>query len=70
MISERMKILNRVIPIPIHFCSFISNWSGANRIVPHFIQQNMMELMMSKCFLQLQISDVIQSDVALQKQVH
>ena len=42
MISERisddippqMKILNMVIPILMHFCSLISNWSVASRIKP------------------------------------
>ena len=45
MISERisddilpqMKILNMVMPILMHFCSFVSNWSIASRIMPHVI---------------------------------
>ena len=48
MISERltdniprqMKILNIVIPILMHICSFVSNWSVARHIVLHDIQQN------------------------------
>ena len=47
MISERIsndippqiKILNMVIPILMHFCSFFSNWSVARCTMPHIIQQ-------------------------------
>ena len=84
MISERisdnippqMKILNMVIPILMHFCSFVPNWSVESGLMPHVIQRNVTKLMTSKGFLQyiadilLQIFDVIQSEVALQKQVH
>ena len=43
MISERisdnippqMKILNTVIPILMHLCSLVSNWSVASPIKPH-----------------------------------
>ena len=34
-IPPQMKILNMVIPIVMHFCSFISNLSVASRIKPH-----------------------------------
>ena len=34
----QMKLLNMVIPILIHFCSFVSNWSVASRIKPHIIK--------------------------------
>ena len=69
MISKRisdemppqMKILNMVIPILMHFCSFVSNLSVASRIKLHVIQQNV------TFFL---FFDVIRSDVELQKQVH
>ena len=47
MISERisddippqMKILNMVIPILMHFCTFDSNRSVESRIKPHVIQK-------------------------------
>ena len=84
MISERIsddippqiKILNMVIPILMHFCSFVSKWSVASRIKPHVIQRIVTLLMMSNYFQQyitgytVAIFDVIQSNVALQKQVH
>ena len=35
-----MKILNMIIPILMHFCGFVSNWSAASRIMPHVIQRN------------------------------
>ena len=46
MISERksddippqMKILNMVIPILMHFCSFVANGRVASSIMPHVIQ--------------------------------
>ena len=41
-IRPQMKILNMVIPILMHFCSFVSNWSLASRIKPHVIQRNVM----------------------------
>ena len=48
MISERisddippqMKVLNMVIPILMHVCSFVSNLSVASRIEPQVIQRN------------------------------
>ena len=48
MISERisdyippqMNILNMVIPILMHFCSFVSNRSVESRIKPHVIHRN------------------------------
>ena len=46
-IPPQMKILNMVIPILIHFCSFVANWYITSRIKPHVIQQNVTELMTS-----------------------
>ena len=76
MISERisddippqMKILNMVIPILMHFCSFISNWSVVSRINRTSSNETISDSI-SKDILS-QISYVIQSDVALQKLVH
>ena len=48
----QMKILNMVIPILMHFCSFISNQSVESHIKPHVIQQNVTLLMTSNYFLQ------------------
>ena len=42
----QMKILYMVIPILMHFCSFVSNWSVASRIIG-----NVAQLMTSNCFL-------------------
>ena len=84
MISERisddiphhMKSLNMVIPILMQFCSFVSNRSLASHIMLHVIKRNVTLLMASNCFLQYMAGytvanfDVIQSEVALQKQVH
>ena len=84
MISERisynippqLEILNMVIPILMHVCSFISNWIVASHIKPHVIQQNVMQLMTSNYFPQyiagytVPIYDIIKSDIALQSQVH
>ena len=33
-IPPQMKILNMVVPILMHFCSFLSNWSDASHIMP------------------------------------
>ena len=60
VISERisddkppqMKILNMVIPILMHFCSFISNWSVASCIKPNVIQRFETKLMTSNYFRQ------------------
>ena len=68
MISERiyddippqMKILNMVIPILMHFCIMSLSLSVASHIKPHVISQDILS----------QNLDVIQSDVALQTQVH
>ena len=68
-----MKKLNTVIPILLHFYSFVSNWSIANRIKPYIIQRNDDAKTISDSILQdilLQNFDVIQSDVAIQNQVH
>ena len=48
MISERIsddippqsKGLNMVIPMPMPFCSFVSNWNIKSGIKPHTIQRN------------------------------
>ena len=39
-IPPQMRILNMVIPILMHFCSFVSNSSIASRIKPHVSQRN------------------------------
>ena len=39
-IPPQMKILNMVIPILMHFCSFVSNWCVASCIKLHVIQRN------------------------------
>ena len=36
----QMKALNMVIPILMHFCSFLLCWGVASRIKPHVIQWN------------------------------
>ena len=36
-VPPKMKNLNMVIPILMHFCSFVSNWSVASLIKPHVI---------------------------------
>ena len=68
-----MKILNMVVPILMHFCSFISNLSVASHIISHIMEREVMSNKnthsISKDLL-FQIFDVIQSEVALQKQVH
>ena len=51
-IPPQMKILNMVITILMHFCSFVSNWSVASLIMPDVIQRNVTLIMTSKCFLQ------------------
>ena len=81
MISERIsndtpsqiKILNIVIPILMHFCRFVSNWSVANRTKATSHPTKCDVINAVKQFptdILSQIFDVIQSDVALQKQVH
>ena len=39
-LPPQMKILNMVIPILMHFCSFVSNWSVESGVMPHVIQRN------------------------------
>ena len=39
-IPPQMKILNMVIPILMHFCSFVSNWSVESRIKPHVTKRD------------------------------
>ena len=80
MISERisnnipsqMKILNMVIPILMHCCSFIPNLSV--KATCHLTKYEVINdvklfLTVSEDILS-QIFEVIQSDVTLQKQVH
>ena len=64
-IPPRMKILNMVMPIQLHFCSFVSNLSVASNKMWH----NKWRQYISQDIL-LQIFDVIQSDIALQNHVH
>ena len=70
-ITPQMENLNRVIPILMLFCSFLSNWSIASRKMLHVIERKVTQLMTSNCFLQyiagytVAIFDVIQSEVAL-----
>ena len=68
-ISPQMKILNTVIPILMHFCSLVLDWSLASRIKPHIVQQNVTYCSIWQDILS-QIFEVIQSDVTLQNQVH
>ena len=51
-IPPQMNIFNMVIPILMHFCSFVSNRSIASSIEPHIIQQNVTLLMTSNYFRQ------------------
>ena len=44
-IPPQRKSLDMVIPIQMHFCSFVSNWSVAIRIKQHVIQRNVTILM-------------------------
>ena len=73
-IPPQMKILNMVVPILMHFCSF-----ELELCKPHIAACNptkchiIIDVTISESILQdilLQIFDVIQSNVALQKQVH
>ena len=62
-----------IIPILMHFYSFLSIWTFTSPIKPLVIQGYVTYLMMSSYFQQYilsQIFEVIQSEVALQKQVH
>ena len=71
-IFPQMKILNRVITILMHFFSLVFNWRVASHIKPHVVQQNAKQLIASNCYRQdllLQIFDVIQTDIALQKPI-
>ena len=43
-IPPQMKILNMVIPILMHFCSFVSNRSIASPMKLHVTQQNVTQL--------------------------
>ena len=62
--TSQMKILNMVIPILMHFCSFISQTGAlgaAKLITSNYFQQNITGYTVA-------IFDVIQLDVALQNQ--
>ena len=78
-IPPQMKILNMVIPILMRFYNLVSNWSVASRIKPHkgVLHPTKCDLINDvKLFptvyhrILSQIFDVIQSDIALQKQMH
>ena len=74
MISERisddippqMKILNMIIPIFMHFCSF--ERCKSHKAVRHPTKCDV--IIEVKLFRKEQICDVTQSDVEFQKQVH
>ena len=51
-ISPQMKILNMVIPILMHFCSLVLNWSVGSHINLHVIQQDVTLSMTSNYFRQ------------------
>ena len=75
--SQNENVVYTVIPIPMLFCSLVSNKRFEIHTKQHTIQCNATYLMTSKYFTQdilqdilSQILDVIQSDVSLQKQVH
>ena len=46
-IAPQMKIVNMVIPILMHICILVSNWSIASGIKSHVIQRNVTESMSS-----------------------
>ena len=73
-IPPQMKILNMVIPILMHFCCFVSNWSIANSIDARYLTIcDVINETFSDSIWQdilYQIFDVIQSDAMLQNQVH
>ena len=56
MISDDMpppkKIVNMLIPILMHFCGLVSNWSVASRIKVYVIKQNVTFIMTSNYFRQ------------------
>ena len=68
-IPPQMKILNMVIPILMHFCSFLRNWSvePAGRPMKCDVIN---DVKLFPTGYTVQIFDVIQSNVTLQKQVH
>ena len=70
-IPPKMEILNWVIPILMHFCSFVSNWSFGSHKATHHPKK--CDIIICDSISQdklSQIFEVIQSDVALQNQVH
>ena len=78
-IPPQMKMLNMVIPILMCFYNLVSNWSVVSCIKPHkgVLHPTKMTLLMTSNIsdsisqdILSQIFDVIQSDVAFQKQVH
>ena len=46
-ILPQMKILNMVIPILMHFCSYFSNWSIASSLKPAVIHQNVIKIFLT-----------------------
>ena len=70
-IAPKMQFLNMVIPILMHICNFVSNWSVASRQSLHVIQIYVTLLMtMTSNYFHHKILDVFSSDNALQDQVH
>ena len=71
-IPPQVKILNKVIPILLHFCSLVPNWNVATRHPTRCDIINDVKLFFYSISQDIlsQSFDVIQSEVALQKQVH
>ena len=75
-LPPKMKILNKIIPILMHFCSLVLNWSIASCIKLRVIQQNDVindVKLFSTVYCRIYCHtffEVIQSNVMLQKQVH
>ena len=76
-IPPQMEILNMVIPILMHFYYFVSNLSNLNRNIIHVIDDiKLFQTVYRRIYCCIlpdilsQIFDVIQSDIALQNQVH
>ena len=79
-IPPQMKILNMVIPILMHFYKHVSNWNVASRIKPRkgvchptkcdVINDVKLLPTVYRSIYCRKFFDVIQSDVALQTQVH
>ena len=73
-IPPQMKVLNMVIPLLMHFGSFILILTVKSCVKPltkrDVIHDVNLKLVLTVYDILSQILDVIQSDVALQKQVH